>query len=335
MADIGLLPGLPYGSSRAVQNTERLTAALNSGNDAPISLPRGDTTYFYGTSLTNTKVGCGVIKESNSCRGYPVNNHPTLTGNIARIVQLKDNTPWLRVRGAGFTSDCPFELVGPGTLNEAAIEIEGRLSPATGLHSFNNICFQNWGSCFRSLPGYYDDDDNFVDDENHADNVYVERCSSFGCPVVYLSQNQQAVNWNFNNFYAAELDGPDEMIFADIERGGVVWLNYPVVAHNRFTFFRVRDFSPNTASLVVHEFEQDNMTDPDAYITLFNYNGPVYADDMSDWHWRVRCSGFSPFDNAQIAASPWLVIPDGIATTPIDRSDITWDVRIFQDYVEA
>ena len=99
----------------------------------PIHL-KGKTLYVRGTVTFPPVVGCGRIITLGAT-GDSVGEHPTLNGLRTKIVQLGKG-PIFRLAGAGFVGGDPLELVGDN--ESAAVEIEGRLAPATGRHEFRN-----------------------------------------------------------------------------------------------------------------------------------------------------------------------------------------------------
>lgn len=269
----------------AANNTKWLQAAINRG-DTPV-IPVGGL-YVNDVITTPAKVGCGRIATKGS-GGYYMPQHPTLFGSQSVICQLKPKSPIFRLSGAGFIATEPLGLWGDG--QAAAIEVEGRTSPATGRHRFANLILYNWQSCFRALGGYYYDDEGkrrFKDEEQHADNCSVSNCEAFDCDRWFWSQNQQAVNWMFDGCVSNFFGPPRMHRLADIERGGLVSFTNHVFCVPQVTFFRVRDYSPNTAKLVCRDFEFDRTSAPDAAIVPLEYVGPPECSNYADYYLQVR-----------------------------------------------
>ena len=280
----------------ATKNTQWLRDALAARQT--VRVPAG-TLYVNGAAETPATVGCGRI-ESDGCRSYPTDNHPTLTGQVARVVQLGSG-PIFRVRGHGFTVADPLELVGDG--RSAAIEIESaRPVPNTGGHFFAHVTFQNWAAAFRACG---DPADGHAD--LHADNTLVSDCHAYRCQRFFWSQNQQAVNWKLRDCSVHVLGGGDlSVVVCDIERGGNVIVDGLVICHPRTTLFRVRDFSPNSNRLLCRDFERDRFPReqfPDNYLTLVEHTGgDVFA-------WEIEIAGkvlphFAPIDAGQLYKVP-------------------------------
>jgi len=263
----------------AAGNTLWLSENLASGK--PFTIPSG-TLYVRGTASTKATVGCGVVK-TNGAGSYPIEPFQTdITGNVTRIVQLGKG-PIFRVAGAGFHCEDPLELVGDG--ESTAIEIEGRTHPSTGRHTFANITFYNWGCAFDALAGYYKDS-KFTRDENHADNVKVTNCQAFNCDVYFRSQNQQAVNWVFIDCGMWVIGKAKDVIFADIQRGGLVTVERLVGSHPKLTVFRVKDYSPNTSRLVCREYHGDRIPVEGWYLRPIEYVGPDWQTNVCDYYFE-------------------------------------------------
>lgn len=283
-------------------NTTWLTKSLATGK--PVILPVG-TLYISGTVTTKPIVGCGRL-ESMGAGGYAIDGHPTLGGFQSRIVQLGKG-PILRLSGAGFIATDPLEFVGDG--ESAAIEIEGRATPATGRHRFRNLVFRDWGCAFKCLGGYYKDG-QFVADENHGDNTIVEGCETFNVGTLFRSENQQSVNWVFRDCVVNGVGLSKGCIVADIERGGCLTLDRLVIEDSRTTIFRLKDFSPNNCRLVCRDFYYDRMGDDGQYLRLVDYVGDSAAAAWSKW--SIHINGFSAAQKTGLDEAKFYQVPKNL-----------------------
>lgn len=248
----------------------------------------GTATIPVGTLYVNDivnvppKVGCGRIRTMGT-GGYYIAEHATLSGKQTKIVQL-ESCPLFRVQGAGFIIEDPIQLEGDGT--SACFQIEGRQTGvATGRHSFRNTVLYNWSIGFDCLAGYYDGNEQFVSDENHADNSTVFGCDLFNVGTVFHSTNQQAVNWLFKKCMQNQLGAATPCIIADIVRGGCITFEELVIETPYTTLFRVQDYSPNNARLICKDMFIDRMITGgnDQYFKVLDYNGTPENASISDW----------------------------------------------------
>lgn len=266
------------------ENRRWLARKLAAGQVATI--PVG-TLYVNGTVVTRPVNGCGRIETTGS-GGYSQDPHATLSGSQSRIVQTGKG-PILRLAGVGFICRDPLELVGDG--ESAAIEVEGRVAPATGRHHFANILFRNWSAAFKALGGYYDREGKFVSDENHADNSTVDCCETMNCGRLFWSQNQQAVKWVFRDCVVNWLGPPQPMTVFDLERGGKLKCDGLECCTNLVTLFQVRDFSPNNCRLECRDLAFDRMVSSETYLTILHYAGP--AENANFARWVMDVDGFA------------------------------------------
>lgn len=256
-------------------------------HNLPVRLPVG-TIYIDGTVTTPHTCGNGRLHADGAMSGWTVHNHPTLTGCLTRVVQVGKG-PCLRLSGTGYTADDPIEWVGDG--ESAIVEVEGSSSYPTGRHRFRNHTFSKAGCAFHALDGHYDDDGKFVKDEMHAELVHVDECEFYDVHSVFRSDNQQALDWRFDRPVVNGMDAKyNDLVFADIRRGGMVAIRDLKILHSRCTIFKVRDYSPNQCHLVCENFTRDRMGNADNYLTLFEYAG----DKSNQFDWVLRVSGFIP-----------------------------------------
>lgn len=266
----------------ATTNSNIIEAALLNYSD--VSLPNG-TIYVNRTMKTSDRVGCGRIN-TNASYGYKLGGHPTMTGGMCRIVMLGATpVPVFRLRGTGFFSEDPLEIVGNGG---AGFEIEGHVYPATGRHRFANICFTTCSFAFDALKGYYDGSGNLVEDQNHGDNSVVRNCETFTCKGLFRSDNEQAVNWIFRDCMVNSDALVQDFTVCHIKRGGCVHLERLVIEEPQCTIFEVEKFSPNNCRLVCEDFYFDRMVSPTTYLRLFKYSGDPVAAAWSKWFLKVN-----------------------------------------------
>lgn len=302
--------------TKAAQNTVWLQKQADSQR---ISLAAG-ILYIDKRVYLPEKIGTRIVtKGVGTGYWYPPDHPSGLSLKQMRIVQITPGEPVFVLKGAGVISFSPLWLEGQG--NAAAIEVEGKIGPvATGCHKFANIGFYNWKAAFRALGGYYKADGTFVADENHGDNCEVNRGVFCRCEKIFWSQNQQAINWTFNNSRVDWLGAPKPCIVADIERGGKVHFNDIEFCHKWITLFRVRDFSPNQCYLTARDLSYDRMLAADYYLRLFEYAGPANAANYSRWGLIVE----------GIAAQP---TPESMLyKVPTDLPRDKWKVDLFNLY---
>lgn len=288
----------------AVKNAKWLNSKLPN-----IKLPAG-TLYVDGTATTKAVVGCGKYSTDGS-RSYPVDNHPTLTGSITRIVQLGKG-PIFRITGHGFYATDPIELVGDK--QSAAIEICSGDGPATGGHSFANITFQNWGAAFKACGN-----ETNPDADAHADDTIVTNCRSFNCRAFFRSENQQAVNWKLRDCSVCGLGEDDKsVIVADLKRGGNITIDGLMILHHYCTIFKLGDYSPNTRRLICRDFWRDRMIAPDHYLTLVAKEG-----DGAGQIWDITVSGNVPTHDAPpLDESKLFRVPNNLSRDLWDTSGV-------------
>lgn len=281
---VSVLPGVDDTAAKAAaaQNSNIIEAALMASGS--VNLPNG-TIYVNRTMKTSSRVGCGRINADSSF-GYKVNGHPTMTGGMCRIVMLGATpTPVFRIRGDGFFSEDPLEIVGNGGVG---MEIEGHVNPPTGRHRFANICFTTCSFAFDALGGYYDDSNVFHGDQNHADNSQVRGCETFCCQGLFRSDNEQAVNWVFRDCMVNGEGPGTPFTVCHIKRGGCVHLDRLVIEESQCTLFEVEQFSPNNCRLVCNDFFYDRMVSPSAYLRVLKYSGDSVAAGWSKWFLKVN-----------------------------------------------
>lgn len=291
---------VPNQPSAKVSNRKAISDAFAAGRT--VDLPSG-TIYIDGTITTPTKVGCGRLRASGAMSGNPVNNHPTMTGNLTRLVQVGKG-PLLRLSGSGFTTNDPIEWVGDG--ESAIIEVEGRESPPTGEFRFRDQTFCNGTVAIHCIGGYYDQDGKLVSNDAHADVSIVEGCSFYGVGACFRSDNLLCMSWTFNDcrvcaYYQTKF--PD-CVVADMRRGGALAMRGLQILHPKATIFRVRDYSPNNCNLSCTGFFRDRGMQADDYLTLFEYTGPEGQPD-----WILDISGVvnvseTPFDREKLLKVP-------------------------------
>jgi hypothetical protein len=318
-ADIGLVA---ESQAAAETNTKRLSAALNAqwsggkfkfvnGQVGPILYPiRAAAREFFvaGTIESSNRIGGALLGFGS--RGYPMTSGHyspagSLGGATTRITRIdgEKGGAILRLRGTGFIvegiefrgrpniDDPTHEGPRTGSKTPVGVEIEGRAFPATGEHIIRTCTISDcsYGICARA--GYYDSG-KFVPDENHADNSIVDGVHFHAVESCFRSENQQALVWSFRDINVSGWGGAgaNDTVVCDIVRGGDVAISGLSINHPKATLFKVHDYSPNTHRLVCNNFRWDTFVAPNAYLTLFHYDGPVHRD-MSGLKWSVRISG--------------------------------------------
>lgn len=262
----------------------------------PIRLA-GKTLYTRGLVALPPTVGCGRLITTGAS-GDSVGEHPTLNGMRAKIVQLGKG-PIFRLAGAGFVGSDPVELVGDNA--SAAVEIEGRLAPATGRHLFAGWVFRDWAVGVKTLAGYYQDG-KFMPCEAHADNSQLIRCETFNCGCLFESNNQQSLNWVLQDCKVNGLGMPNyqRCIIARINRGGCTSVIRPVIEELHCTVFEGRDYSPNNCRLVVRDWFYDRMLAAKHDFRVFDYTGRPEDANFCDWS-LVADGGWSGMPIADVA----------------------------------
>lgn len=279
----------------------------------PIEL-EGKTLYTRGLVTLPPTVGCGRLITTGAT-GDSVGEHPTLNGMRAKIVQLGKG-PIFRLAGAGFWGSDPVELVGDN--ESAAIEVEGRLAPATGRHLFEGWVFRDWAVGVRTLAGYYKDG-KFVPCEAHADNSQMIRCETFNCGCLFESNNQQSLNWVLEDCKVNGLGVPNykRHIIARVNRGGCLTIIRPVIEELNCTVFECRDYSHNNSRLVVRDWFYDTMLAAKHGFRLFDYTGR--KEDANFCNWSL------------IADDGWIGMPvanaEELYTVPADLPRWRWKVN--------
>lgn len=283
-SELDLVQSASTDTVEAENNSQRLTDSW-AAKIVPVVQP--GTYYFRGSpSKTPVTVGC-KLWQSEGGRAIPLGGHPTLTGSLVRFVKLDDNS-FLNCRGTGAWTQGPVEITNfPGSFKPAII-VEGRGNAGipTGRHTFSNICFSAWTSAFDALAGYYDDDGEFVDEEQHADNCEVNRCETFDCPFLFRSYNQQADGWEFNSCMMNDLAHTYDTTGAALYRGGSITFKNLKIECKKFVHFEVRDFSPNNCQLTSHDLWRDRMPDNDSYFRLLKFSGSFLGK------WALNVDGF-------------------------------------------
>lgn len=245
----------------------------------PIHL-KGKTLYVRGTVTFPPVVGCGRIITLGAT-GDSVGEHPTLNGLRTKIVQLGKG-PIFRLAGAGFVGGDPLELVGDN--ESAAVEIEGRLAPATGRHEFRNWVFRDWAQGVKTLAGYYQGG-KFIPCEAHADNSRLVACETFNCRCLLELNNQQSLNWVCEDCRVNGLGSPNYQrhVVVRANRGGCVQVIRPIIEEWQCTMFEARDYSHNNARLVVHDLFYDTMLAEQHGFRIFDYTGRPQDANFADW----------------------------------------------------
>lgn len=272
------------------------------------------TLYLRDVVETPVTVGCGRI-ETNGSGGYWIpSDHPTLAGKTSRICQLTPGKPVLRLRGAGFILNGPLYLEGNG--DAAAIEVEGRHEGvATGQHRLSGIIAYNWRQVAVAKGGYYKDG-QFVADESHADNSWLD-CITQNCDTILRLENQQALNWNVKAYWQGTTRG-GEAVALDIQRGGSVTADI-VVENAKCKILRLGDYSDNQCTFDV-KLWFDGMVDPNPEFTLVEMTKP----DQFWCQWFINMRGW-----VSKQAKP---IPQCLTyNVPANMNRTGWDIDL--DYV--
>ena len=273
-ADIGLRAddGRTPQSILGQLNSLKLQQAMDKGT--PITWPAGDI-YLARTATTPATVSCGRW-DFQTAGGYSIEPTPQY-GKVGTRIICKAG-PVLRICGVGFILNGPVEIIGDGKSD--CIQVEGRTEPATGHHRFSGLLCRNWGCAIHALADQA---------ESHADNSRCDACQFANVACVFRSDNQQAVNWRFNDLLVLNLNGPAEQIVCDVQRGGNILIDRLICCHPKVVVFQVKDFSPNTCRLVCRDLEFDHFED--GYLTAVKYAGP---DNPEEWrHWFIDVDGFA------------------------------------------
>lgn len=254
---IGLVPDNP---AKALQNTVYLNLALaamhknggyNFSNGAPGPVLKrisfsAKNFYFQGTIQTAAKVGSGgLIGSGGRVYLYGEDQYAGSTGgmrtNLIRI-DGENGGAVIRLRGEGFTiQDLCIQgrkystengSTGPteGTATPIGIEIEGRVSIATGSHIIRNCLIAACTHGIACRAGYHDSGttltyagiDGLKDlhkDENHGEAGVVENVTFYNCSYCFTSENVQSVIWNFRAIRVGYLGTGATTVF-NIIRGG-------------------------------------------------------------------------------------------------------------------
>jgi hypothetical protein len=262
----------------AAQNTAWLQRQFDLAK--PPRLPAG-TLYVNATIELKPAIGHGRYYTEGG-EGYPVDGH-AWAAYRTRIVKTNQG-PLFRIPGDGAYFVEPIELVGDGT--SAAIEVHGRESPASGNHTFANITFQNWETCFDVLGGRTKEEDT------HADNCLVSRCKAFDCATFARFRNQQAVNWIFQNCRVENQKTSTPKTVFDIWRGGNLCCYNLIINVPQCTIFKLHEYSPNTCKLVCRDFERDRLPVEGSYLAPVEYAGDKNAAEH--YRWQIEVTGFAP-----------------------------------------
>lgn len=300
--------------SVAEANTTKLNAALAAchaggsfdfpGTDGPVLYSirfSGKHFFFYGAIRTPARNGCAALLGAGANGVLIPSNATSLRGNTTRFIQL-----------AGGEADCPGVIVlsgtgtdishieilgrdfqsgdaGTGTKTTAGIVVEGRTSPPAGHHTFHNVTFAECTYGIQAPAGYYEEDWDFVAEEQHGDHVTVDGCSFYTVNSAIRMDNLQAVNWIVNDCQFNVLGSGQEMVVFDLTRGGSISGRNFTLNHNKITLVKVAYYSHNTQRITIDGFRWDTFTDSADYLTLFQYAGP--SGDASFKFWTVRLSG--------------------------------------------
>jgi len=360
---IGLIPD---DDTEGDYNAEVLNAAadamwpggdfdFSNGGSGPVLKPisfAAKRFYFSDTIKLRKSLGAKFIGATKAPYPVPDNTYELggQGGMSTRFIRTNGGGSVIRIRGAEteisrieFRSrDYPEDGTssGPtaGTRTTAAIEIEGNNTISTGRPLIEHCTFLDFPKAICGLDGYYDDNDDFVTNENHVDNGKVSNCKFYNCQSGWWSNNWQAVNWNFDNCEVGYFGGSGVIpcVLIDAVRGGhhhltgITALNHPQV-----TLFRIsnglsgsgsRFYSPYHSDFICDNFNWDRFVDPTAYITLFDYAGPVFPD-VSFMEYTVRCKGALNATGAECDLTQLVKFGDGTSTFKMPRTDLLFDVK--------
>lgn len=266
---------VPNDTTAGKRNVRSANTAFGATASRLLDVPGGNCSFYFDNPMTDKPVnGSGriVSRGTFGVGGYAA-DHPTL-GALPQFIQQRPGCSLLKLCGVGFIVDDPIEWFVDG--ESAAIEIEGRAAPPSGRHRFRNQIFTNCGAGFLCLA---------TPDEAHADMSIVDGCEFYNCGAMFRSENQQALNWKFNDC-AINVLGDKETIVADLVRGGSITIDGLSINHNRCTLFRVQDFSPNNCKLICRDCWRDRYEPEHAgYLTILEFAG---KDEWAIPEW-LRC----------------------------------------------
>jgi hypothetical protein len=300
-------------------NAEELTRIFCEGNRVVTLEPGYQRLFIDRPFRTLPQSECGFI-ERKAGGGYSADGNPGMPGNIGAIWQT-GRCPIGILSGAGFTVRDSVGFYGHN--ESAAFEVEGRNEGiATGFHSFESPVFHHVAQAFKTLPGFYEVGGGFHKDENHADNCIIRNPVTMDCGGFLLSLNQQSLNWVVGNpRFLADADNKTKRPFiaADLQCGGDFSFIRPIINHQYFTAFRVKEFSPNNCELVFDDFKRDRLMAPDNFFTLFDFAGKLV--DAPWCRWKLRIRGKCATYEAPFRLDKLLKVPD---TLPRDD----WDIEV-------
>lgn len=281
-------------------------------------LPKG-TLYLRDTVNTPSTISCGRIRASAPSGYWVPSDHPTLANWLdsrgakhpiePRICMLTPGKPIFRLRGVKFVSEGWPMLEGQG--DAPAIEVEGRSGIATGHH---HLCVNtyNWAQAVKVLAGYYNSSNEFVPDENHGDNSYLDGVH-LNTDTIFRSENQQALNWRINSFWQGTAGG--DAIAFDVERGGSL-TGRVTVENGQNTILRLFDYSDNQCYFDLDVWF-DSMVDPNPSFTLVQLAKPE-----NFWaQWFINMKGWS--GKQQLPLSSVLKYD-----VPVNMNRTGWDINI-------
>lgn len=255
---------------------------------------------------------------------YPANGQGTLTTWTSNSA----GTLTMATSGHGIPSDSYATLTWSG----------GRRAVRLGTVSGTSVPIQSTSGYGDNLPAQNTAVKvSFLRDGNHADNGSVNSVLFHGCDILFRTENEQSVIWKLNDIDVRGWSAPTaaqvkDMVVLDCVLGGNLWVNGLSLNHSKATILRVGNehytsYSQNTSQFDIQNIKVDRMADPvNSYVTFFDYNGPIYPAGMDWLTWSVRFTGHIAAQAGEFDESRLLRIPDALAATGIDRSNLLFDV---------
>lgn len=324
--DIGLVAG-DSSDGTATTNATRLSSALESqwhggsfsfqrSTAGPVLLPivfKGKQFYFKGPIKTGSKIGGAMFGVGSRTYSAPDDQYGTggglYGGVVTRLIRTDGGAggPIIRLRGTGFRMD-GFDMYGQmytsnttlvGTPAEYGIEVEGRDDPSSGKHSITNCGISFCGHGIRAANGYYTSLNSFVALPTtgstysgvHADETIVDGVTFAGIGSCFRMDNEQSVQWCFNNIYVGGSTAYTPVLF-DYYRSGKMTANNITINHPKCTILKVHHPSSNYNHYDIRNFWWDNfeyLGSAGQYLTMYKN---TYTDSNAGYiGGAVRMSG--------------------------------------------
>lgn len=362
---IGLTPWA-NDNTTAERNTVRLNAALDAmwysgnftcrdGRRGPILHPiRAGGQHFYFKKSgalrlqTSLKTNGALIGSGGRTHSLPEASYvnDATGGSTSRFICTDGSAggAFIRIRNHGFKTTGiewfgrPYYVndsggQGPttGTKVPVGFEVEGRSSEPTGGLMFYDSLIAECTDALIFRGGYYNSSNVFVSEATHADNGIVSGVNFIACSRGVVSENIQAMIWNFHNIRVMCFGGVGvvPMILCNAISGGSYHFTGTLgLDHPKITLLKVTNFSPNNADFSIANFKWDGFYGTASnYLTLFNYAGPINPD-LPNQQYKVRINGHmaNMVAGVDYDESKLIVIPDSSGSR-LDRSNILVNVQ--------